>query len=131
MTATAASSARYFILACRAPTEPERRGAGRDRPLFLSPFHWGVETVTAEHARLFAEAAHEVTIICRRGASQDSRVRVETLEAESSTADEQWLLDEPCRTRLRAILHAQDLVVIHNVMTMPFGWHVAEELARA
>lgn len=91
------------------------------------PVIGGVEIVIAEHARLFAEHGHEVTVICSRGASRDPRIRVELLPdapdaAELARALEGWLVD-------------QDTVFLHNVTTMPFHialtaalWRVAERL---
>ena len=77
-----------------------------------APVIGGVEIVIAEHARLFAEHGHEVTVICDRGASSDPRIRVRLLPdardaAELARALEEWLAP-------------QDMVFLHNVTTMPF-----------
>lgn len=88
------------------------------------PVIGGVEMVMAAHARLFADAGHEVTIVCRRGVSADPRIRVELLPA----ADDAL----PFLTRLFA---RQEVVFLHNVCTMPFdlalteaAWDLAESL---
>ena len=44
-----------------------------------SPVIGGVEIIMAEHARLFAEHGHEVTVFCDQGASDDARIAVELL----------------------------------------------------
>ena len=92
-----------------------------------APVIGGVEIVIAEHARLFAEHGHEVTVICDRGASRDPRICVRVLPdardaAELARALEGWLAN-------------QDVVFLHNVTTMPFHlaltaalWRVAERL---
>jgi glycosyltransferase involved in cell wall biosynthesis len=80
-----------------------------------APVIGGVERVMEEHARLFASHGHEVTVFCQRGESDDARVKVERV------ADAEIL---------RAALAAQDVVFVHNVMTMPFDSALAETLAR-
>jgi glycosyltransferase involved in cell wall biosynthesis len=87
----------------------------------------GVEIVMAEHARLFAEHGHEVTVFCHQGISRDPHIRVQILPdsqdpAELTDALEGWLANH-------------DVVFLHNVTTMPFHlaltaalWRVAERL---
>lgn len=87
----------------------------------------GVEIVMAEHARLFAEHGHEVTVFCHQGISRDPRIRVQILPdsqdpAELTDALEGWLANH-------------GVVFLHNVTTMPFHlaltaalWRVAERL---
>lgn len=89
------------------------------------PVIGGVEVVMAAHARLFADAGHEVTIVCGRGVSEDSRILLELLPPD----------DEALPAMLRTVLARQDVVVVHNVMTMHFRlrltealWNLADEL---
>ncbi len=76
------------------------------------PVIGGVETIVAEHARLFAEHGHEVRILCQRGAGGNPRVRVEVV-ADAET--------------LSSRLAEMDVVFLHNVLTMPFdaAWTAA------
>ncbi|HEX8311392.1 MAG TPA: glycosyltransferase family 4 protein [Chthoniobacteraceae bacterium] len=78
-----------------------------------APTIGGVETVLHAHATLFADAGHEVTIICARGGSGDPRVAVESYPPSPRTAD-----------ALRSMLHEafgrHHLVIVHNVLTTPF-----------
>ncbi len=90
-----------------------------------SPIIGGVERVMEEHARLFAEHGHRVTVLCQRGGAQDA-VR---LPEENST--------EAQAAALRPVLAAQDIVFLHNVLTMPFHpaltgalWRVMDGLPR-
>ena len=85
------------------------------------PVIGGVEAIVAAHARLFAEAGHEVRVIVRHGGEGDPRV-VRLSDAEP--------LGE-----LRAALAGVDVVFVHNVLTMPFDlpltgalWQLAEEM---
>ncbi len=81
------------------------------------PVIGGVEMVMAAHARLFADAGHEVTVICRRGASTDPRIGVELLPEADDTL------------RFLARLFArQEVVFLHNVCTMPFDLALTEAL---
>jgi glycosyltransferase involved in cell wall biosynthesis len=109
--------------------------SGQDVALKIALVHYtyppaigGVEIVIAEHARLFAEHGHEVTVFCRQGISRDPRILVQILPeirdpAELADALEGWLAN-------------QDVVFLHNVTTMPFYlaltaalWRVAERLS--
>jgi mannosylglucosylglycerate synthase len=91
------------------------------------PVLGGVEIVMAAHARLFADHGHAVTLVCGRGGSGDPRINTVPLP---DGDDVQKLAGE-----LRSILAAQDVVMIHNVMTMHFRlpltealWNLAGEL---
>ncbi len=79
-----------------------------------APVIGGVERVMEEHARLFASRGHEVTVFCQRGESDDGRVKVERLADVG---------------KLKAALAMQDVVFVHNVMTMPFDLALAGVLA--
>ena len=94
-----------------------------------APVIGGVEIVMEEQARLFTEHGHEVTVICDQGRSADARIRVELLPDADTSA-------ELART-LEPILAALDVVIIHNVATMPFHlvltealWQIAERLTQ-
>jgi glycosyltransferase involved in cell wall biosynthesis len=85
------------------------------------PVIGGVETILAAHAQLFAKAGHEVRVVVRRGGDE----RAIVLRAEDP-------LEE-----LRAACAGCDLVIVHNVLTMPFDlpltqalWRLAEESAQ-
>ena len=52
-----------------------------------TPVIGGVEIIMAEHARLFAEQGHEVTVYCREGSSDDSRIRARLLPDANSAAE--------------------------------------------
>ncbi len=91
------------------------------------PVIGGVEIVMSEHARLFADHGHEVTVICDQGASDDARIRVSLLP-DAADAGELARALEP-------MLAAMDIVFIHNVATMPFHltltealWNIAKRL---
>lgn len=85
-----------------------------------APVIGGVEIVMAEHARLFAEHGHEVVIICDQGTSDDPRVRVD-LFPDAQDAGELARALEPR-------LAIMDVVIIHNVATMPFHLGLTEAL---
>ncbi len=88
-----------------------------------APVIGGVERVMEEHARLFAEHGHQITVLCQRGGGPDAvRLPVEKSAQVQAAA-------------LRRSLAEQDLVIVHNVLTMPFHagltealWHVMDEL---
>jgi glycosyltransferase involved in cell wall biosynthesis len=85
-----------------------------------TPVVGGVEIIMAEHARLFAEHGHEVTVYCDQGASDDPRIQVELLP-DADDAAELSLALEPGLAR-------QDVVIMHNVATMPFHLTLTEAL---
>ncbi len=70
------------------------------------PVVGGVERVVAGHARLFERHGHAVTLICQRGGEGENVLRIPG----GGTAPG-WL---------REVCAGQDVVVVHNVMTMPF-----------
>ena len=85
-----------------------------------APVIGGVEIVMAEHARFFAEQGHEVTVICDQGTSDDPRIRVELLP-DAADAGELARALEPRLANM-------DVVMIHNVATMPFHLGLTEAL---
>jgi glycosyltransferase involved in cell wall biosynthesis len=85
-----------------------------------APVVGGVEIVMAEHARLFAEHGHEVTVICDQGTSDDRRVKVELLP-DAMDAGEMARALEPRLANM-------DIVIMHNVATMPFHLMLTEAL---
>ncbi len=76
-----------------------------------APIVGGVERVIEEHARLFTSHGHQVTVFCQRGESDDPRVKVRRLADAAALAE-------------------QDVVFVHNVMTMLFDLPLTEALAR-
>jgi glycosyltransferase involved in cell wall biosynthesis len=91
------------------------------------PVMGGVEIVMGQHARLFTEHGHEVTVICDQGASDDPRIHVE-LFPDAADAGELARALEPRLANM-------DVVMIHNVATMPFHialteamWNIAKRL---
>ena len=89
-----------------------------------APVVGGVERVMEEHARLFSEHGHRVTVLAVCGGADV------VLLANAPSADEQF-------ARLRPVLAAQDVVFIHNVLTMHFHpgltgalWRAMDELPR-
>jgi glycosyltransferase involved in cell wall biosynthesis len=85
------------------------------------PVIGGVETVMEAHAHLFAEAGHEVTIVCYQGESDLPHIRVAHV---TSGARECGQLHR----EIASILQQQDLVCIHNVATMHFDLELTETL---
>jgi glycosyltransferase involved in cell wall biosynthesis len=83
-----------------------------------APVVGGVERVMEEHARLFSKHGHRVTVLAIRGGAD-----AVLLPGEPS-ADAQF-------ARLRPALAAQDVVFIHNVLTMHFHLGLTEALWRA
>ena len=91
----------------------------------VPPVVGGVETIIAEHARLFTAAGHEVTVLHGAG---------EVGECLPALADRTTPADQVA-VAMRARLARQDVVFLHNVLTMPFHpgltdavWTLAEEL---
>lgn len=79
----------------------------------VPPVVGGVENIVAAHARLFTEAGHDVRTVARHGAPDVVLRRMEDV---------------------REALRDRDVVIVHNVMTMPFDlpltealWQLAEE----
>ena len=90
-----------------------------------APVVGGVERVMEEHARLFSEHGHRVTVLAVRGGAADA-VRL----PDEKSADAQ-------AAALRPVLAAQDIVFMHNVLTMHFHpgltealWRVMDDLPR-
>jgi glycosyltransferase involved in cell wall biosynthesis len=90
-----------------------------------APVIGGVERVMEEHARLFASHGHRVTVLCRRGGGPDAVRLPEDLSVDAQAA------------ALQSALAGQDIVFLHNVLTMPFSpaltealWRVIDELPR-
>ena len=90
-----------------------------------APVIGGVERVMEEHARLFASHGHRVTVLCQRGGGPDA-VRL----PQDASVDEQ-------AAALQSALAGQDIVFLHNVLTMPFSpaltdalWRVMDGLPR-
>ena len=84
-----------------------------------SPVVGGVERVMEDHARLFTAHGHRVTVLCHRGGGPD----VLRMPEEDSTNAQ--------AAALRPALAAQDVVFIHNVLTMHFHPGLTEALWRA
>jgi len=98
------------------------------------PIVGGVESVLAQHARLMADAGHEVTILAGRGESFDERIRVrilprldsrhrEVLEVKSvldigkrTPAFE--MLREQIRKDLLEAVRDYDVLIAHNVASL-------------
>ena len=98
----------------------------------------GVESVVGEHARLLREAGHDVRVVTGRGDGTvipelDSRhPEVEALHAalgrgEPAEPAFNTLRDRLCRL-LEPALADRDVVVAHNVLTMPFNLPLAAAL---
>ncbi|MEQ1852126.1 MAG: glycosyltransferase family 4 protein [Chthoniobacteraceae bacterium] len=90
-----------------------------------SPVIGGVERIMEEHGRLFAANGHEVTVLCLRGGGGHATV----LPGDESAVRQ--------AAALRPLLAGQEIVFVHNVMTMPFHpgltealWTLADELTR-
>lgn len=85
------------------------------------PIIGGVERVMEEHARLFIEHGHEVTVLCQRGGvGHRADLRVVQLPAEESV--------DAQAAALRAGLAGAEIVFVHNVLTMPFHAALAQAL---
>ncbi|MEP7104248.1 MAG: glycosyltransferase family 4 protein [Chloroflexota bacterium] len=106
-----------------------------------APVTGGVEAVMAEHARLLAAAGHDVRVIAGRGDCElvpelDSRhPEVEALyhalgEGRVDIAAHDALRDQ-IGAALRPLLEDRDVVIAHNVLTMPFNLPLAAALAAA
>lgn len=106
-----------------------------------SPITGGVEAVLAVHARLLREAGHDVLVIAGRGNAElvpevDSRhPDVEAIAGRlgdgDPAADEFDALRSRLAERLRPLLADRDVVIAHNVLTMPFNLALAVALVEA
>jgi len=106
-----------------------------------APVTGGVESVLAAHARLLREAGHDVVVIAGRGSATlvpelDSRhPDVERIAQRLAQGDPATADFEALRSRLAASMGAlladRDVVIAHNVMTMPFNLPLAAVLADA
>ena len=83
-----------------------------------APVVGGVERVMEEHAQLFTQHGHRVTVLAVRGGADV------VLLPDHPSADEQLAM-------LRPALAAQDVVFVHNVLTMPFHPGLTDALWRA
>ena len=101
------------------------------------PIVGGVEAVLGAHARLFADAGHDVRIIAARGRSRDPRVELvkipladsrqarvvairRALAAGHTPPDFRRVAGELARD-LAAALREVDLLIVHNVGSMSFN----------
>jgi glycosyltransferase involved in cell wall biosynthesis len=106
-----------------------------------SPVTGGVEAVMAVHARLLREAGHDVRVVAGRGDAElvpelDSRhPDVEAVAGRlvrgDDAAPEFEALCGRIAGRLRPLLADRDVVIAHNVLTMPFNLPLAAALAGA
>ena len=106
-----------------------------------APVTGGVESVLAVHARLLREAGHDVLVVAGRGDAQlvpevDSRhPEVEAVARRLAEGDEAAAEFQALRSRLggrlRPLLDDRDVVVAHNVLTMPFNLPLAAALVDA
>lgn len=103
-----------------------------------APVTGGVESVMATHARLLRASGHDVRVVAGRGdaelvAEVDSRhPEVELVARRLADGDpalrEFASLRERLRERLVVLLADRDLVIAHNVLTMPFNLPLAAAL---
>jgi glycosyltransferase involved in cell wall biosynthesis len=106
-----------------------------------SPVTGGVESVLAVHARLLREAGHDVLVVAGRGDAVlvpevDSRhPEVEEVSRRLAQGDDAAPEFQDLRDRLvdrlRPLLADRDVVIAHNVLTMPFNLPLAAALAGA
>ena len=103
-----------------------------------APVTGGVESILAVHARLLREAGHDVLVVAGRGDAVlvpevDSRhPDVEAVTRRLALGDdclpEFQALRERLAGRLQALLADRDVVIAHNVLTMPFNLPLAAAL---
>jgi len=118
-------------------------GSGSRRRLALlhytaPPQTGGVEAILGAHARLLRRAGNDVRVIAGRGRAElvpevDSRhpevERVARLLAEGRAATEEFAeLRSRLAERLEPLLCDRDVVIAHNVLTMPFNLPLAAAL---
>jgi mannosylglucosylglycerate synthase len=106
-----------------------------------SPVTGGVESILAVHARLLREAGHDVRVVAGRGDAElvpevDSRhPEVEAVARRLAQGDDAAPEFQALRDRLaehlRPLLADRDVVIAHNVLTMPFNLPLADALAGA
>jgi glycosyltransferase involved in cell wall biosynthesis len=105
------------------------------------PVTGGVESVLAVHARLLREAGHDVLVVAGRGDAvlvpeADSRhpdaeaVAMRLAQGDDAAPEFQALRDRLAE-RLRPLLADRDVVLAHNVLTMPFNLPLAAALVDA
>jgi len=106
----------------------------------------GVETILEHHASLLAAKGHEVWVLCASGENHNPAVMLlQVPEIGAShpavrAAQEEILRGEPgiqfsalvntLQTQLSAQLRGMDLVLVHNLLTMPFNLACTEALRR-
>lgn len=121
-----------------------------------APVIAGVEVVMAEHARLFGEAGHHVTVICGNDAEEcessphqparcvlpvlGANARVVPFDPNNSRGQIEFEFGEAVealKVRLREVFEMQDVVILHNVATMHFHlaltaalWALGEEMQK-
>jgi glycosyltransferase involved in cell wall biosynthesis len=103
-----------------------------------APVTGGVESIMAVHARLLREAGHDVLVVAGRGDATlvpevDSRhPEVENLARRLAAGDGAAAEFDSLRSRLAerlgALLAGRDLLIAHNVLTMPFNLPLAAAL---
>jgi glycosyltransferase involved in cell wall biosynthesis len=102
------------------------------------PVTGGVESILATHARLLREAGHDVVVVAGRGDAElvpevsSRHPAVESVAGRLARGDdaaaEFQALRERLGERLRPLLADRDVVIAHNVMTMPFNLPLAAAL---
>ncbi|HWB60070.1 MAG TPA: glycosyltransferase, partial [Chthoniobacteraceae bacterium] len=110
-----------------------------------APAVGGVETILAEHSRLFAAHGHEVEVICGEGAvGSNPAVSVVLapemqwnhplmLRAQREISVDRFgenfaALKNALVERLGGLFEGRDVVFLHNVLTMPFQLGLTEAL---
>ena len=122
-----------------------RRPGGRARLALVhysaAPVTGGVESVLAAHAHLLRGRGHDVRVVAGRGDASllpevDSRhPEVEAVARRLATGDAASDQFDRLRDRLgeglRSLLDDRDVVIAHNVLTMPFNLPLATALTGA
>src|SRR5438105_11319256 len=123
---------------------PRRNGA-RQAKWRLAMVHYtappqtgGVEAILGAHARLLRRAGHDVRVIAGRGDAElvpevDSRhpdvEEVAGLLASGQAAERQFAaLRSRLTERLEPLIRDREVVIAHNVLTMPFNLPLAAAL---
>jgi mannosylglucosylglycerate synthase len=105
------------------------------------PVTGGVESILARHARILRAAGYDVLMVAGRGDAElvpevDSRhpeveaVTRRLAEGDDAAPEFQALRDRVAG-RLRPLLAGRDVVIAHNVLTMPFNLPLAAALPQA